>query len=107
MLTRQEQILAGEPLSGAQTFISKNISFGNEAGWVLVVRVVTAPTGTSPTLIGQLFTSVVATPTTFAQVGASLATLTLANTSAVLAFINPATILATTAFLQVQLVVGG
>lgn len=55
MLTRQEQIFQNQPVSVASgdvvgtTFTSRPITWGNEAGWVLIVRMGT-PTGTTPSL---------------------------------------------------------
>lgn len=55
MLTRQEQILQNETVSVASgavvgtTFTSRPLPWGNEAGWVLIVRMGT-PTGTTPSL---------------------------------------------------------
>lgn len=55
MLTRQEQILQNETISVASgdapnsIFTSRPITWGNEAGWVLIIRLGT-PTGTTPGL---------------------------------------------------------
>ena len=115
MLTRQEQLLANEPLSGAQTLVTKQVAFGQEAGWIVVVRAAVAPTGTSPTLIATLqqvqiltgaVTAATAALTTLTAVGVSLAASLISNTTGTTT-INSASSANPTQYLQVQLVVGG
>ena len=116
MLTRQEQLLANEPLVGAQTLVTKQVAYGQEAGWVVVVRNASTATGTSPTLIAtlqqvQVSTGTVTaataalttlTPTVFSAVAVSLSSGTTGTTS-----INNSASANPTQYLQVQLVVGG
>lgn len=83
MLTRQEQILQNQTISVAagdapgNAFISRPITWGNEAGWVLVVRIGT-PTGTTPSLTVEVDLS--DNGGAFTRVGGAIAALTAAGT---------------------------
>jgi hypothetical protein len=78
MLTRQEQILTHEVLSPAATglgvtFTSKPIPWGNEPGWILIIRNGAAITGTTPGIIWELDVS--DNGGAYTRVGAAIATL--------------------------------
>lgn len=72
MLEKQYQLLSEEPVS--QTYTSPIFPYGNESGWILVVRIIGAPTGTTPSLLFDIATS--PDGVTFTQVGANLTALT-------------------------------
>lgn len=56
MITRQEQLLVNSTVSVAagsapsNVYTSKPIPWGNEPGWILIVRITGTPTGTTPGL---------------------------------------------------------
>lgn len=83
MLTRQEQILQNQTLSVAagdtpsNIFTSRQITWGNEAGWVLVLRMGT-PTGTTPSL--TLEVDLIDNGGAPTRVGAAIAAFTAAGT---------------------------
>lgn len=59
MLTRQEQILTHEVLTPSvtglgTTFTSKQFTWGNEPGWILIIRYGSAITGTTPGIVWEL-----------------------------------------------------
>jgi hypothetical protein len=59
MLTRQEQILTHEVLTPSvtglgTTYTSKTIPWGNEPGWILIIRNGSAVTGTTPGVVWEL-----------------------------------------------------
>lgn len=83
MLTRQEQILQNQTISVAagdapgNAFISRPITWGNEAGWVLVLRMGT-PTGTTPSLTIEVDLS--DNGGAYTRVGAAITALTAGGT---------------------------
>lgn len=57
MLTKQVQIMQAEPLKGSvsgTTWTSPLIAWGNEPGWIMVIRVAGSPTGTTPSIVPEL-----------------------------------------------------
>lgn len=57
MIGRVEQLLQNETLSGATlgtVYTSRPISFGFEAGWILIARITGSLSGTSPSIIWEV-----------------------------------------------------
>lgn len=85
MLTRQQQILQNQSISVAagdapsNVFTSNPITWGNEAGWVLIVRMGT-PTGTTPSLTVEIDLS--DNGGAYTRVGGAIAAYTAAGTYA-------------------------
>lgn len=80
MITRQFQLLAHEQFSVAAgnapggVFTSRPIPYGNEPGFVVIIRVNAAPTGTTPGIVWELdATSVAGGGSGFSRVGGAIA----------------------------------
>lgn len=57
MLTKQVQIMAGQPLKGSisgTTWTSQPIPWGEEPGWIMVIRTGGSFTGTTPSIVPEL-----------------------------------------------------
>lgn len=83
MLSKQQQIFVHESLSAAQlgtTWTSPAIPYGNEPGWVLIIRNNAAASGTSPSMIWELDSNVGGT---FTRIGAALSAISATGVTVV------------------------
>src|SRR5258707_1177984 len=84
-ILRQEPILVHEALTPAvtgkgTTFLSKLIPYGQEPGWILIVRNGSAITGTTPGIVWELdSTTVSGGGSGMAAIGAAIATFSAAG----------------------------
>lgn len=79
MITKQQQLMAHESLNATNPDIgtvwkSRAIPYGNEPGWILIVRTNAAPTGTTPSATWELDNST--DGVNFNQIGGAIAAVT-------------------------------
>lgn len=80
MITKQMQLLAHQRIDASvlgTVWKSRSFPFGQEPGWILIVRTNAAPTGTTPSAVWEVDAST--DGTTFNRIGAAIAGVTTAG----------------------------
>lgn len=80
MITKQMQLMAHESLNATilgTVWKSKAFPYGQEPGWVLIIRTNAAPTGTTPSAVWEVDAS--SDGITFTRIGGAIAGVTAAG----------------------------